>query len=56
MGTSQPILTNINVSKGLCYNDIILYKMWKNIVVIIHFYVARAISLLLYDDGDTDYE
>ena len=56
MRTYQLILTQINILKGVCDNDIHTIQNVRNIGSIIHSYVARAIFMLFYDDGDTEYE
>ena len=52
----RPIFThnNIKISNGQWYPYSIIWE--QNIVVIIHIYGARAISLLFCDHQDTEYE
>ena len=56
MSTYRLIFTHINISKGLWDNYIHTLQKVRNVGVIIHTTVARAIFLLFYDDQDTKSE
>ena len=48
MRISEPVLTNINISKALWENDI--HTLQNGIGLLLHIYVIVAMVLILYDD------
>ena len=48
MRISEPVLTNINISKALWENDI--HTLQNGIGLLLHIFVIVAMVLILYDD------